>query len=226
APDQQGRGVGAHAHEGRVAQRDEAGAAHQEVEARDQDDVDGDHHQQVLSRHTGENMRSRQGGQQTEDEERDAPGQARRHSFASCAPNSPRGRTSRTTIIRTKAVSSAYWTLTSPPVRFSARPTMSAPTMAPGTLPMPPKITIAKALMTTIAAMLGSNALTAEARVPAAPARAPASAKAATSTRNGSRPTTSAPWRFCDTARSDLPSGARLRNSHRAATSTTIVPAR
>src|SRR5690606_21998422 len=199
------RGVGAHAHERRVPQRYQPGAADQDVEAHHEDHVDGDDDQEVLRGDAGEHVRRRHRRPQPEGQEREP------HSFASCAPNRPRGRTSSTATISTKAVSSAYWTLTRPPVRFSAMPTISAPTIAPGTLPMPPKMTIANALITTIAAMLGSKALTAEARVPAAPASAPASANAATSTRNGSRPTTSAPLRFCDTARSALPTGAKRR---------------
>src|SRR5690606_23166175 len=178
---EQRRGVRADPHERGVAERYEAGSTDEQVQAGDEDDVDRDHHEQVLGCQTGEQVRGcYRSGEAQED------GQLP-HSLASCSPNSPRGRTSSTMTMSTNAVSSAYWTLSRPPVRFSARPTISAPRIAPGTLPMPPKMTIANAFMTTMAAMLGSNAFTADARVPAAPANAPASRNAVSSTRNGSR---------------------------------------
>src|SRR5262249_39557758 len=147
---QERRGVGADAEEGGVAEVEEPGEADHQVQRDREDRVDRHHGQEVGD-----------------------------HSFGSAAarvPKRPWGRTSSTATRMAYAMASCHTAGRSQTPRFSAIPMAKPPTSAPGTLPMPPRTTAAKAFtpmrMPTVGWRLASSARSVAASAASAEPRA------------------------------------------------------
>jgi hypothetical protein len=89
---------------------------------------------------------------------------------------------------------------------------ISPPTMAPGTLPMPPSTMMTKALVITRLPMAGYTRLIGAYSTAATAASAPEMAKVSIATRVASMPTRAAPSRFCAIAMMVAPSMVLVRN--------------